>query len=93
VDPIVKSKFKSKIKMKQVKQCPGSQDGGGKMYFTSDHLAFFDERLAVRHSKRLGDSTIIAKTKEQVEQDAAGMISARWQEEEVDELLDELSNG
>ena len=77
--------------MKQTKQNLSISDKGNRLYFTSDHLAFFDEEHAIRHAKDLSDKRVTERTREEVEQETKSIGGGKWNDEEMNRLLDELS--
>jgi hypothetical protein len=48
---------------------------GNKLWFTSDNLAFFEEKNAINHSLGLADKTIKSKTKAEVESELEGLVN------------------
>ena len=78
--------------MKQAKQHLHPERKAGKLYFTSDQLVFFDEQLAVEHGKCLADGRITTKTREEVELETRKITNDRSEEDEIEQLLDELSS-
>lgn len=62
----------------------------GLLYFTSDHLAFFDRNRANKHAERLEDKTIREVTKNEAEAQIA-QLHAVTGTEDLDTFLDELT--
>ena len=76
--------------MKHAKQYFDNHNAVNKLYFTSDHLAFFDEQNAVNHAKQLDDKTISAMTREEVDKEVYEIINDRWEDDLLYEPLDEF---
>lgn len=43
--------------------------GSRQLYFTSDGLAFFDERSALQHAETLADKQVSTKTSDEIERE------------------------
>ena len=67
--------------MQPAKQYCDEQNAADKLYFTSDTLAFFEERNAINHAKGLADKTIVTRTKADVEAEAEALFNDSWEGE------------
>ncbi len=76
--------------MKDAKQYFNNHQAVGKLFFTSDKLAFFDEQNARNHAKNLDDDSITAMTREEVDRELESLTNDTWEDESGDGLLDEL---
>ncbi len=76
--------------MKNAKQYFDSDKSVGRLYFTSDHLAFFDKDEALEHSKKLFDKKINVMTRAEAESQIDG-IANESSGQELEDLLDELT--
>ena len=76
--------------MKNTNAPSGNPHDGGLLYITSDQQVFFEIAHATRHARTLEDLLIVTMT--QQEADAQLMnISNRSQQDELEELLDSIS--
>lgn len=69
--------------MKQAKQYFDNHNAVEQLYFTSDHLAFFDEQNAINHAKQLGDQTVTSMTREEADQVANDLAGGNLHEEDL----------
>ncbi len=60
-----------------------------KLWFTSDHLVFFEEQKARNHARNLADKTITSKTKERVESELEALINDTSEEDVAYYLTDD----
>ena len=76
--------------MKNAKQYFDSERSANMLYFTSDHLAFFDKEEALNHSKKLADKAISAMTRSEADSQIACMAD-QSRDQELEDLLDDLT--
>lgn len=69
--------------MKQAKQYFDNHNAVEQLYFTSDHLAFFDEQNAINHAKQLDDQTVTSMTREEADQVVNDLAKGNLYEEDL----------
>lgn len=72
--------------MKHAKQYFDNHNTVGQLYFTSDHLAFFDEQHALNHAKHLADKNVSVKTRAEVDAAASDLVSDGWEDDLFEEF-------
>jgi hypothetical protein len=69
--------------MKQAKQYFDNHNAVEQLYFTSDHLAFFDEQNAINHARQLDDQAVTSMTREEADQAVNDLAEGNWNEEDL----------
>ena len=72
--------------MKQAKQYFDNHNTVGKLYFTSDNLAFFDKQNATNHSKHLDDKKVTTMSREEVDIETDDITNDNWEDDLFDEF-------
>lgn len=70
--------------MKDATQNFNDNGSEGKLYFTSDELAYFDEQSALDHARQLDDQTIKVKTSKEVDREVEALTN--------DDFFDDLQS-
>jgi hypothetical protein len=67
--------------MKHAKEYFDNHSAVDILYFTSDHLAFFDEHNAINHAAQLDDDTITRMTRDEIDEELANLMDENGEEE------------
>jgi len=76
--------------MNNRKQTPNKIPETNLLYITSDEQVFFDNNIALRHSRTLDDQAIVTMTQKEAEAQLE-RLSKYAEEDEQDDLLDSLT--